>query len=144
MVKQGLLPNLIRRLLLSLITGLITPCVMAQTALTLQDEKSAIAFFDAHQTLHHIFQNPDWDNKQLLSFPEKQGILTLKEYKAQLRKAFAVQLNEHVELGLDRFKVGPLNTQKNAMSEYESHLQQGNRHTAIARGYGVELRIKLD
>lgn len=115
---------------------MVSSSVLAQTALVLQPT-------EIPPTLHPIFKPTDWDYKPE-PFPEKNQILSLKEYKAQLRKALAVQFNDHIEIGLDRFKAGPLNTQKNAMLEYESHLQLSNKKDAIARGYGVELRIKLD
>lgn len=56
-------------------------------------------------------------------------------YKVFLRQLLSVDLNSRFQVGLDRFKVGPLES-----NIIETKIASGS----LARGYGVELRMKMD
>ncbi len=93
-------------------------------------------------TMNHIFENLYHDPE--LPIEEEQS-LAWKYYKDKLRSLAAVHFTDSVQIGLDRIKSGPSKLAKGDIVDINSHLSaKPNSGTSTARGYGLQLRVKLD
>lgn len=66
-----------------------------------------------------------------------------KTYKQFLKKLATLNINSRVEIGLDRMKVAPLTFKSTEILNQEQALLYSDKQPK-SKGYGVELRIKLD
>ncbi len=94
------------------------------------------------KTMNHIFENLYHNPQQSL---EDDQVHAWKHYKEKIRSLAAVHLTDSIQLGLDRIKSGPSKAIKGDIVDINTHLSaKPNSGTSTARGYGLQLRVKLD
>lgn len=95
------------------------------------------------EALLQVFENLD---KIPARHPiEKDHINLWNEYKGKLKSLLAVQVTDSFQIGLDQVKSGPLNIEESEIVDVNLHLspKMGNEDLK-AKGYGLEVRLKLD
>jgi hypothetical protein len=87
----------------------------------------------------HIFSN-------MPTSYQMKGEASYKNYKELLKKIATLNLNSRVEIGLDRMKAAPLAFKMNDSLGVDQGLLSSVKQASgfKSRGYGIELRIKLD
>jgi hypothetical protein len=94
------------------------------------------------KTLHHIFEDINHKSSQKV---EKDKSQAWKEYKETLRSLLAVHFTDSIQIGFDRIKSGPTKAQKGEIVDINSHLSPKTSSDSLtARGYGVQMKVKLD
>lgn len=87
------------------------------------------------QNLHHA-KTP---------YSKEHHYTSWREFKNQLKALAAVQFSNNVQLGLDTIKVQALDPKDSDILDINMHLSGKSASESISsRGYGVELRVKLD
>ena len=92
--------------------------------------------------IHPIFDNLYLEQDVNTSAVKSVG--TMKEYKEKIKNQLSVKFNDNLQLGIDKFKVGPNSIQRSQIVQIEPHLQPKGSNVGSAKGYGLELRVKLD
>jgi hypothetical protein len=96
----------------------------------------------ASHKLQRMFSNIQQAQPKIT--PE-QYTASWKSYKALLKGLVAVDFSDSVQLGLDSIKVQQLDPKDCDILDINLHMQgRPSTDSITARGYGVELRIKLD
>ncbi|MBI2791700.1 MAG: hypothetical protein HYX61_07060 [Gammaproteobacteria bacterium] len=94
------------------------------------------------KTLHHIFEDMNLKSAQK---PEKDKSQAWKQYKETLRSMLAVHFTDSIQIGFDRIKSGPSRAIKGEIVDINSHLSPKTGSDSLtARGYGVQMKVKLD
>ncbi|MFI4937975.1 MAG: hypothetical protein ACHQJ6_05635 [Candidatus Berkiellales bacterium] len=148
-------------LILILIIGcLIRPCLAANDLhhkTKRSDKMNAILNIESYdfQNEHYpltpshnfsqLFQVPWAPAKPIFKMKESTPhILSVKKYRQLLRDTVAWSINNNIRLGLDSFKVCPLDINNLQAAQVETNAHTGRSKMPSARGYGVELKVILD
>lgn len=93
------------------------------------------------ENLNLIFQNLYHET----SLDKDQVASSWKQYREQIKTLLAVRLSDYFQIGVQSMKSGPLKGQKSEIVDVNAHLApKSSSDNLNARGYGVELRVKLD
>lgn len=68
----------------------------------------------------------------------------VKQFKQRLKEMFAYDFNPSVQVGIDRIRSGPLKAEVYDIIDINTHLSENHTQDLTSRGFGIELRIKLD
>lgn len=78
-------------------------------------------------------------------YSKEQSYTSWREFKNQLKALVAVQFSNQVQLGFDSIKVQALNPKDSDILDINMHLSgKPSGESISSRGYGLELRVKLD
>ena len=91
---------------------------------------------------HQIFQSLYYSGDR--SFESSVPSLSLKKFKEQLKSTLALNLNSHLQIGVDTVKAKTLKAQESEIVVLEPHLAPRLSQNGNAKGYGVEVKFKLD
>ncbi|MBN9288473.1 MAG: hypothetical protein BGO43_05760 [Gammaproteobacteria bacterium 39-13] len=94
------------------------------------------------ETLLQVFENLDKVAKHDI---ERDHVGLWNEYKGKLKALLAVQFTDSFQIGIDQVKSGPLNVEESEIVDVNLHLSpKSGSDDFKAKGYGLEVRLKLD
>lgn len=94
------------------------------------------------EALLQVFENLD---KVSRVEPLREQPVLWDEYKEKLKSLLAVQFSDSFQIGFDRVKAGPLKLEDSEIVDVNLHLSpKASSDDLKSKGYGLELRVKLD